>query len=341
MSERPLTRDDFDAALVPGFREATRSEYRALDRAWSETSSTVLDGSGRFVPGADVERDCPLCGSPGAQASLLFEKLGMKIVSCAACGLTYSRNVLTEAFDRQLYIESASQTSYQDLKRNEAYAALERVKCRYIVQRLGDFLVAPGRLLDIGPGSGRLLEAAARAGWEALGIEANAQFAEACRERGMRVLEGFFPDVLPAGEQFDAITLLDVIEHLQEPLPLLRTAASRLAAGGVLVVQVPNVDSLLVQLEGARNTNFCHGHWSHFNLKTLETLGRKAGLEPLALETIITEIDRIRAFPAEAIAHTARRVAGVEPPRDFDSRWLHAHGMGYKALAFFRVAAHG
>jgi hypothetical protein len=133
-----------------------------------------------------------------------------------------------------------------------------------------------------------------------------------------------------------------VIEHLIEPLGLLRTAASRLAPAGVLAVQVPNVDSLLVQLEGARNTNFCHGHWSHFNLRTLEELGRRAGLEPLGCESIITEIDRIRAFPAEAIAEAARRVASVEPPSDFDAQWLHGHGMGYKALAFFRRGgAHG
>ena len=340
MSTRRVMRDDFDAALVPGFREATRAEYRALDRAWTETSSTVLDGAGRFLPGADIERDCPLCGAPGAQGQRLFEKLGMKIVKCPVCGLTYSRNVLREDFDRQLYIDSASQSSYQDLKRNEAYAALERVKCRYIVQRLGDFHARPARLLDIGPGNGRLLEAAAASGWDTLGIEANAQFALACRERGVPVLEGFFPDVLPQDKRFEAIALLDVIEHLHEPLRLLRTAASRLSSAGVLVVQAPNVDSLLVQLEGPRNTNFCHGHWSHFNLSTLQELGRRAGLEPLAAESIITEIDRIRAFPAEAIAEASRRVASLEPPVDFDAQWLHGHGMGYKALAFFRRGEH-
>jgi 2-polyprenyl-3-methyl-5-hydroxy-6-metoxy-1,4-benzoquinol methylase len=341
MSAPRVTRDDFDAALVAGFREATRAEYRALDRAWTETSSTVLDAAGRFLPGADMERDCPLCGAPGARGRLLFEKLGMKIVRCPDCGLTYSRNVLREAFDRRLYVDSASQSSYQDLKRNEAYASLESVKCRYIVQRLGDFHAAPGRMLDIGPGNGRLLEAAAAAGWDTLGIEANAEFARLCRERGVPVLEGFFPDVLPQDRRFEAIALLDVIEHLHQPLTLLRTAASRLASGGVLVVQVPNIDSLLVQLEGARNTNFCHGHWSHFNLSTLQELGRRAGLEPLAAESIITEIDRIRAFPPEAIAAAAQRVASVEPPADFDAQWLHGHGMGYKALAFFRRGEHG
>jgi SAM-dependent methyltransferase len=341
MNAPRVARDDFDAALVPGFREATRAQYRALDHAWKETWSTVLDGAGRFVEGADMERDCPLCGAGANAARALFEKLGMRIVECGACGLTYSRNVLREAFDRQLYIDSASQSSYQDLKRNEAYAALERVKSRYIVQRIADLHPAPGRFLDIGPGSGSLLEAAAAAGWSALGIEANHAFAAASRARGIDVIEGFFPDVLPAAERFDSIALLDVVEHLHQPLDLVRTAASRLAADGVLAIQVPNVDSLLVRLEGARNTNFCHGHWSHFNLRTLQELGRRAGLVPLAAETIITEIDRIHAFPPAAIRDAVLQVTGSEPPARIDAQWMHRHGMGYKALAFFGRGAHG
>src|ERR1700687_2127208 len=171
------TRDSFDAALVPGFREATRAEYRALDSAWKETSAAVLDGAGRFIAGTDIERDCPLCATPGASGRALFDKLGMRIVMCPNCELTYSRNVLRDELDRALYIQSASQSSYQDLKRNQAYADLERVEWRYIVPRLSEFRPRAGRLLDIGVGSGRLLEAAANAGWDALGVEANAEFA--------------------------------------------------------------------------------------------------------------------------------------------------------------------
>lgn len=335
MRSAPITRDDFDAALVPGFRESTQSEYRALDRAWRETSATVLDAQGAFVPGSDVERDCPLCGAPGAQGQLLFVKLGMRIVRCPGCGLTYSRNVLHERHDRQLYVDSAAQTTYQALKRNQAYAGLERVKCDYIVQSLGELHPGRGKLLDIGPGSGRLLEAAAARGWDAMGIEANAEFAAACRALGLDVVEGFFPEALADEERFDAIALLDVVEHLHDPVALLGACAARLAPGGVIAVQVPNVDSLLVQLEGPRHTTFCHGHWNHFNLATLQRLGRAAGLEPRRAETIITEIDRIRAHPAGDIAAAARRVAGVDPPAGFDSAWMHAHGLGYKALAFF------
>jgi SAM-dependent methyltransferase len=332
-----VRRDDFDAALVPGFREATRGDYRALAGAWQETAEGALGADGRFQDRALRHRDCPLCATARASAEPLFTKLGMDIVRCAGCGLTYSATMLAPEFDRRLYVDSASQASYIDLKENEAYAALERVKCRYLVERLGDYL-APATLLDVGPGSGRFLEAAADAGWQGLGVEANAQFAAACRARGLAIAEGFFPECPPGDARFDAIAMLDVVEHLGDPAGFLGDGLRRLNAGGVLVLQVPNVKSLLVALEGARNSNFCHGHWNHFDPATLERLAASAGLETLAMETIISELDRIEAFPRPQVDSAIRRIAGVEPPAVLDPGWLHAHGMGYKVLGFFRLA---
>lgn len=328
-------RDDFDAALVPGFREATRANYAALGVAWQDTASGALDAQGRLRPGVFLERDCPACGAASTTARPLFEKFGLHHVECAGCGLTYTREVLDEEHDRQLYVQSPAQSGYQDLKRNAAYAALEQGKSRYIVERIGDYRSPPGTLLDIGPGSGKLLAAAAQAGWTARGIEANAPFAQAAQAAGLDVVHGFFPDALPAGERFEAIALLDVIEHLHRPLEQLRSVADRVAPGGVVAIQVPNVESLLVQLEGARNSNFCHGHWNHFSPRTLAALGVAAGLEPLATETIVSELDRILAFPATEVAAVAMRLRGEAPPADVDPEWLHARGLGYKVLAFF------
>ena len=335
-----LKRDDFDAALVPGFRAATRGEYQALAGAWQSTAAGSLQEDGRFHAEALRTRDCPLCATSRGTATPLFSKLGMDIVKCAGCGLTYSTTILAAEYDRMLYVRSDSQASYINLKRNEAYAAIERIKCRYLVQRLGDY-AQPGSLLDVGPGSGRLMEAANAAGWRSLGVEANAEFVASCRKRGLDVVEGFFPDCPAGDEKFDAIAMLDVVEHLAEPVEFLRNGIRRLRAGGVLVLQVPNVQSLLVQLEGARNSNFCHGHWNHFDPATLVRLAASAGLEPLAVETIISEIDRILAFPRQEIARAARLIAGVEPPAVLDTNWLHTHGMGYKVVGFFRIAAHG
>src|SRR5215475_3142850 len=90
----PLCKSAFDAALTPGIRDAMRAEYRALDSAWQKTASGMLGPDGEFLPGTARERDCPLCGAPSISAELRFRKLGMHIVSCSACGMTYSRQVL-------------------------------------------------------------------------------------------------------------------------------------------------------------------------------------------------------------------------------------------------------
>ena len=330
-----VTKSEFDAALVPGFREATRPAYQKLYSQAGADMSSVLDADGRFLPSVESVRDCPLCGAPNAQARPLFDKLGMRIVACRRCELVYSANVLEAGYDHARYVSSKAQPSFEALKRNEAYAALERIKSRYIVQRLGEHHAAPGSFLDIGPGAGRLLEAARDARWRTTGIDLSPEFVRLGREAGHAMIEGLFPRDLPAGPRFDAISLLDVLEHLHEPLEALRGCRAALAPGGVLVLQVPNVESLLVRVEGEASLNFCHGHWNHFAPATLERLAQAAGFRALAVETIISEIDRIRAHPAERVAEAARAIAGAEPPDNFDVDWLHRHRMGYKVLGLF------
>lgn len=334
-----VARADFDAALVPGFREATRAAYRELNTRADADMRATLDEQGRFLATVESPRDCPLCAAPSSSARPLFTKLGMRIVECRACGLVYSANVLEAAYDHRRYVQSQAQSSFEALKRNEAYAELERVKSAYIVQRLGDYGAVGGRFLDVGPGAGRLLDAARDAGWVTTGIEVNPQFARAARERGHCIVEGFFPRDLPPGLRFEAIALLDVLEHLHDPLAAVRACTERLTPGGVVAVQVPNVESLLIRLEHQASLNFCHGHWNHFAPATLARLVESAGLRVLEVETIISEIDRILAFPPERVAREARALAGVEPPSGFDAEWLHAHRLGYKVLGLFGGAA--
>ena len=331
-----LTRNDFDAALVPGFREATRVSYKELVSNAASDMSSVLDANGRFLPAVESVRDCPLCGAPSAEATLRYDKLGMRIVDCPRCKLVYSANVLEAGYDHQRYQTAKSQVSFEALKRNAAYTSIERIKSRYIVQRLGDVRhAALGKFLDVGPGAGRLLDAARDAGWATHGLELSPEFARICREAGHHIVQGLFPDDLSPGERFDAISMLDVLEHLHQPLEAIAAARESLAPGGVLVIQVPNVESLLIAVEGEASLNFCHGHWNHFSPSTLTRLAAAAGLAPLGVETIISEIDRIQALPAERVAKVARSISGTEPPAGYDAEWLHAHGMGYKVLGFF------
>jgi 2-polyprenyl-3-methyl-5-hydroxy-6-metoxy-1,4-benzoquinol methylase len=131
--------------------------------------------------------------------------------------------------------------------------------------------------------------------------------------------------------------MLDVIEHAPDPRSLLRIVHARLSRNGLLVLQVPNFDSLLTRLQGADSSNFCIGHWNHFDTHTLPRLAETAGFETLSVETIISELDLIQRFPLARVAALASELSGqsvaILPD---DPEWLHAHGLGYKVLGIFR-----
>jgi SAM-dependent methyltransferase len=157
------------------------------------------------------------------------------------------------------------------------------------------------------------------------------------QSRGLHAVEGCFPQDLPIERRtFGAITALDVLEHTEDPIGFLASVSEKLLPGGVLGVQVPNFNSLLIRIEGVRNNNICHGHWSYFTPDTLTKAANKVGLEVLSIETIISEIDRIRAYPVKQVIEAAKSLAGHDVEfAEIDHRWIHKHLLGYKVFGVF------
>jgi 2-polyprenyl-3-methyl-5-hydroxy-6-metoxy-1,4-benzoquinol methylase len=103
------------------------------------------------------------------------------------------------------------------------------------------------RLLDIGTGLGALLEEAQKLGYEAEGVDLCEALVQRARARGLRV-HCRQAEELDAESSFDAVTMLDVIEHVAAPLKLLATARRLLKPGGRLVVYTPNHRGAVVVL---------------------------------------------------------------------------------------------
>ena len=101
-------------------------------------------------------------------------------------------------------------------------------------------------------------------------------------------------------------------------------------------MQVPNFNSLLIRIEGVRNNNICHGHWSYFTSETLIKAANKVGLEVLSSETLISELYCIRAYPAKQVIDAARFLTGKDVElAEIDHRWVHEHLLGYKIFGVF------
>jgi 2-polyprenyl-3-methyl-5-hydroxy-6-metoxy-1,4-benzoquinol methylase len=109
------------------------------------------------------------------------------------------------------------------------------------------------RLLDVGCSTGALLSVAASRGWDVEGLEVGLAAAGYVRDHlGLVVHEQSLFDFSPRREGYDAITLLEVIEHLEDPMAALRRIAEWIRPGGVLLLSTPNFDSLFRRLHGPR-----------------------------------------------------------------------------------------
>ena len=144
-------------------------------------------------------------------------------------------------------------------------------------------------LLDVGCSSGAFLGAAVTLGYKAEGVEPAQRAAATAQAAGLKVHRGLLHEAEFADGQFDAVTLLEVIEHLNEPLALLKECQRILRPGGILLVGTANADSWSAHAFGAQWDYLSiakhGGHVSFFNPGSLEKLGKQAALEVSALKT--------------------------------------------------------
>jgi 2-polyprenyl-3-methyl-5-hydroxy-6-metoxy-1,4-benzoquinol methylase len=137
-------------------------------------------------------------------------------------------------------------------------------------------------LLDIGAGVGLLVSEARRRGLEAVGVEPSRSLAAAAQSiNSADLLQGVFPHPALAGRRFDIICLIDIIEHVAQPVEMLRDCAKALSPGGVIVIVTPDVESIPARVLGRRWWHFRVAHVGYFSRSSLDRAMRAAGLEPV------------------------------------------------------------
>ena len=158
-----------------------------------------------------------------------------------------------------------------------------------ILARLG--AGAGRRVLDVGAADGFLSERLAAAGWRVTALERDAGPAAVAGRRAHDVVVADLEQGVPSlPGPFDAIVCGDVLEHLSDPLGVLRGLTGHLAAGGVVLVSVPNVAHLWIRLsllagrfEYTDRGILDRTHLRHFTRRTLVEMLRDADLAVIEL----------------------------------------------------------
>jgi SAM-dependent methyltransferase len=191
------------------------------------------------------------------------------------------------------------------------------------------------RSLDVGCGTGDLVRVLAGAGWAATGIEPATEIAAVGRAAGLQIEPDTAAEFLERWRRdgsvpFAAITLMNVLEHVPAPGPLLHSLLEALAPGGRVIVRVPNDFNPLQAL--AREA-LGHGQWwvvvpdhlNYFDHASAAGLLERLGLEivdqwadfPMELFMLMGD-DYVADPSAGPIAHERRR--RMELTVDADTR---------------------
>ena len=154
-----------------------------------------------------------------------------------------------------------------------------RSKAAHVVALCADAGLAPTTVVEIGCGDGAVLAELAQRGWTIDGFELAENAARRARERGIaRRVERFDGEHVPAHtDEYDLAVLSHVLEHVPDPLPLLREAA-RVAPN--VLVEVPLEDNRSARRPAKRELSRGAGHLHAFNRADVLKLVTKAGLEP-------------------------------------------------------------
>jgi len=198
---------------------------------------------------------CNLCGKD--ETKIILEQEDYKyfpraILRCLNCGLIYVNpqpkpeelsRLYQEGPPKDICNPSPIETSTESFHSRPVNV---RIPLRLtLFQRL----LKPGRLLDVGCGTGEFLYYARGLGWEGAGVDVSSfDVQRARRATGLQVQEGTIGDLSEREDAFDLITMWDVIEHMPDPKADLRIAYKLLKADGFLAISTPNLGSLRYRL---------------------------------------------------------------------------------------------
>lgn len=260
----------------------------------------------------ETVRSCPSCDSKKLKSIntpsqwidadhfvAVKDHLGLSV--CADCGLVItnprpSLGLLTSFYNKPGY--ECHELHFDGAQEHDARARFEIIETH----------CPKGILLDYGCGSGNMLKAALARGWSrAAGIELGDNARSILKKQDFEV----YADLKSASAlrgQVDAVTMIQVLEHLVEPGPILRGVSEMLRPAGIFVVEVPNAGSLRAMIAGSVFSNLIPHHVQryqafpihlyHFEALQLKVLLKKHGFKVISLQTLGMGVEELWARPA-------------------------------------------
>lgn len=227
--------------------------------------------------------NCCLCQSDKFEK--LYDAPGFRqdrsfaIRRCSGCGLVSAK--VTEADIAGAYEADYYETAYPGYLSDKKFHDLNN---DIIIKDIEKYFPA-GRMAEVGSAFGFFLQRAKMRGWDVTGFECSQYASRAARdEYGVDVrAEDFLQANLP--REYNMFVMMDTIEHLVDPLAMLKKGASILKPGGGAYVSTGDMNSLFARLCGRKWRMMVPPlHTYYFTPDTLSMMMEKAGFKVIAVK---------------------------------------------------------
>ena len=179
---------------------------------------------------------------------------------------------------------------YKNYHRDRQYRKDERLfrnifQNRFNLIRPSLVEVSRGRILDIGCSNAIFLDLYRESGWETWGVEPS-ENASVARVKGHKIIKSVFEKADLPKDYFDLVVLNHTLEHLDNPMKILKKVYGLLKRGGILFVDVPNAGGLGAKILGDRwPYRLPDEHKWQFTRLSLSKIVKKAGFKILTFKS--------------------------------------------------------
>ncbi len=223
-------------------------------------------------------KECNLCGSNIFYGMYYIDrfKRPFQVVRCTDCGLVFMNPQFEESelksfYDKDYYSGDADYSYNDERKDFKGHEYVWKARIRRILKSLGYKNGNGLKLLDVGCSFGGFLKTASRFGFETHGIDISEYAVDWAKENLSldkltcgKVFDAKYPDSF-----FDVVTMIEVIEHVDDPKTFLNEVSRILKPGGLLVLQTANMNGQQAKREAANYHYFLPGHLFYFSDKTI------------------------------------------------------------------------